>query len=140
MAAAKLLCDTGPLVAFLNRADQFHGWAREQFDRIQQPLLSCEAVISETIFLLHDDGLSADPLFEMIARGKLEWAFDAAPHTPDLRKLICKYADQSMSLADACLVRMSELLDKCQIMTTDRHFRIYRRHGRHTIPLLSPFL
>ena len=139
MAAVKLLCDTGPLAAFLNRADQFHRWAREQFGRIHQPLLTCEAVISETVFLLHEAGLRADPVFEMIARGKLVGGFVAAEHWVDLRHLIGKYQDQPMSFADACLVRMSELFDECQVMTTDSQFGIYRRTGRRMIPVLWPF-
>src|SRR2546425_1497114 len=139
MAAVKLLCDTGPLMAFFDRNDQYHAWAAEQFDRIFQPLLTCEAVISETVFLLQDDGLSADSVFEAIERGKLVVQFSAEEHWPDLRRLIRKYSDPPMSLADACLVRMSELAGYCQVFTTDRHFRIYRRRGRHLVPLLAPF-
>jgi len=44
-----------------------------------------------------------------------------------------------MSLADACLVRMTELAPESQVFTADRDFRIYRRHGRQVIPLLAPF-
>jgi predicted nucleic acid-binding protein len=139
MAGVKLLCDTGPLAAFFNRADQHHGWAGEQFDRILQPLLTCEAVVSETVFLLHEDGLSADPVFEAIDRGKLVVQFSAEEHWPDLRRLVRKYENLPMSLADACLVRMAEVVGQCQVFTTDKHFRIYRRHGRHLIPLLAPF-
>ncbi len=139
MAAIKLLCDTGPLAAFFNRRDQYHAWATQQFDRLFQPLLTCEAVVSETVFLLQDDGLSTEPVFEAIERGKLVVQFSAEEHWPDLRRLVRKYADLPMSLADACLVRMSEVADKCQVFTTDRAFRVYRRHGRHLIPLLAPF-
>ena len=139
MAGVRLLCDTGPLVAFFNRHDQYHSWAAGQFDRIFQPLVTCEAVVSEAVFLLQDDGLSADPLFEAIERGKLLVQFSAEEHWPDLRRLVRKFDDLPMSLADACLVRMAELAGHCQVFTTDRHFRIYRRHGRHLIPLLAPF-
>ena len=44
--------DTGPLVAFLDRQDQYHNWARDQFKQIKPPLLSCEPVISEACFLI----------------------------------------------------------------------------------------
>jgi|GEM_PF-999062 predicted nucleic acid-binding protein len=50
MAAVELITDTGPLVAFFNRGDQYHSWAKEQFDRIFSPLITCEAVLSEVIF------------------------------------------------------------------------------------------
>ena len=139
MAAVKLICDTGPLIAFFNRADQHHAWAREQFDRITQPLITCEAVISEALFLLQDDGLASEPVFEALQRGKLLVDFSAREHWPDLRHLTRKYANLPMSLADACLVRMAELIPNSQVFTADRHFRIYRRHGRQLIPLLSPF-
>ena len=139
MAGVSLICDTGPLVAFFNRADQYHAWAREQFKCISQPLLTCEAVISEAVFLLQDDGLAADPVFQALERGQVVVQFPAREHWPDLKRLMCKYADLPMSLADACLVRMTELTAQCQVLTTDRHFRIYRRHGRQIIPLLAPF-
>ena len=49
-----------------------------------------------------------------------------------------KYADVPMSLADACLVRMTEILPDPVLLTTDTDFRIYRRHGRKTIPCVLP--
>lgn len=139
MAGVSLICDTGPLVAFFNRADQYHSWAREQFDRITQPLLTCEAVVSEVVFLLQDDGLAADPIFEALERRQVVVQFPAREHWPDLKRLMSKYANLPMSLADACLVRMTELAPQSQVLTADRHFRIYRRHGRQIIPLWAPF-
>ena len=43
-----------------------------------------------------------------------------------------------MSLADATLVRLSELDHDCQVFTFDADFRIYRRHGNKVIPVLMP--
>jgi predicted nucleic acid-binding protein len=57
----------------------------------------------------------------------------------DILNLLRKYADQRISLADACLVRMAELNENCQVLTTDRDFLVYRRKGRSVIPLLAPF-
>jgi predicted nucleic acid-binding protein len=139
MEGVSLLCDTGPLVAFFNLRDQFHPWAKKQFYRIRQPLLTCEAVISEVVFLLHDDGLPADPIFEALERRQILVQFSAQEHWPDLRRLMSKYGNLPMSLADACLVRMAELAPHSQVITADHHFRIYRRHGRQMIPLLAPF-
>jgi hypothetical protein len=42
-----------------------------------------------------------------------------------------------MSLADACLVRLSELRADSEVMTLDGDFTIYRRHGRQVIPLIT---
>jgi len=49
-----------------------------------------------------------------------------------------KYGDLPMSLADACLVLMSEALADPVVLTNDSDFRVYRRHSRHTIPCLMP--
>jgi predicted nucleic acid-binding protein len=57
----------------------------------------------------------------------------------DVVSLLRKYADQPISLADACLVRMAELNENCQVLTTDKDFLVYRRKGRSVIPLLAPF-
>ena len=65
--------------------------------------------------------------------------FSVSAHRPDVWQLLRKYADQPMSLADACLVRMAELSTNCQVFTADKDFRVYRRKGRSVIPLLAPF-
>ena len=49
-----------------------------------------------------------------------------------------KYRSVPMSLADATLVRLSELHRDSQIFTLDADFRIYRRHGNKVIPVLMP--
>ena len=46
-----ILLDTGPLVAFLNRRDKVHKWAMAQWGQIAPPMLTCEAVVSETCLL-----------------------------------------------------------------------------------------
>ena len=43
-----------------------------------------------------------------------------------------------MSLADACLVRLSDTLPDPVVLTTDANFNIYRRHGRQVVPSLRP--
>jgi predicted nucleic acid-binding protein len=126
-------------VAYFCRSDEHHAWAVEQWDTLREPVLTCESVVSEALFLLQDERLSARPLLAALDRGLIRLDFQAADHWPALSALIRKYEDQSMSLADASLVRMAELHDACQIFTTDKDFKIYRRHGRQAIPLLAPF-
>ena len=53
-------------------------------------------------------------------------------------RLMEKYADVPMGLADACLVRMTETLDDPVVLTTDLDFRVYRRHSRHAVPCALP--
>jgi len=139
MAATKILADTGPLVAYVSESDQHHRWALAAFHSFYEPLCTCEAVISEVLFLLRSDGMNVETFLQMLERGAIKLDFSMAENRADVLNLLRKYADQPMSLADACLVRMAELNDHCQIFTTDRDFKIYRRKGRSVIPLLAPF-
>jgi len=100
---------------------------------------TCEPVLTEAVFLMQSDGGSAEPVLRLVERGIVKVEFDCGSQWPDVCRLIRKYRDRPMSLADACLVRMAELEDESQVFTTDRDFLVYRRRGRHVIPLLSPF-
>ncbi len=133
-----VLLDTGPLVASINRNDRFHQWACARFGEIAPPLLTCEPVLAESCFLLRAYPRGGAAVLELLHRGIVKVAFRVEDHVQSIAKLMSKYADMSMSLADACLVRMSELDSQAAIMTLDTDFRIYRRHGRQTIPLLTP--
>lgn len=139
MAATKILADTGPLVAYLSETDQYHSWALATFDSFYEPVYTCEAVISETLFLLRSASLDIEAFLPLVERGAVRIGFSLETNRSDTLSLLRKYADQPMSLADACLVRMAELHDNCQIFTTDRDFLVYRRKGRSMIPLLAPF-
>lgn len=139
MAATRVLLDTGPLVAYLNRNDRHHAWAVECWHALFDPLWTCEAVLSEAIFLLQSDSADPEPILGMVERRIVRLDFVMNDHRSDVFRLLRKYADQPMSMADACLVRMAELVDPCQVFTTDEDFLVYRRKGRHVIPLLSPF-
>jgi predicted nucleic acid-binding protein len=139
MAATRVLVDTGPLVAYLNRRDRHHAWAVECWKALTDPLWTCEAVVSEAVFLLQADGADVNPVLQLIERDLVRLDFAIADHRPDVFRLLRKYRDRPMSVADACLVRMAELADQSQVFTTDRDFLVYRRKGRHAIPLLSPF-
>jgi predicted nucleic acid-binding protein len=110
-----------------------------RWSELFEPVVTCESVVSEGLFLLRDSGLSIVPLLDLFERGIVRVHFDLETQFADGRRLLRKYADQPMSLADACLVRMAELTEHSQVFTTDRDFRVYRRHGRREIPLLSPF-
>lgn len=134
----KTLVDSGPLVALLVRRDQHHDWAVRQFERLTAPLLTCEAVLSETQFLVHRFGGNPLVVLDMVARGVLNVAFQVEDDIDRLQELQSTYRDLPMSLADACLVRMSELHSRCRVFTTDSDFRTYRRNGRQVIPTLMP--
>lgn len=131
--------DTGPLVAFFNKADSYHAWSIEQFARLTPPLLTCESVLSETCFLLADGGINPAHALDAVSRGAVQIDFSLGAETESVRRLMKRYENIDVSLADACLVRMSELHARSHVMTVDRDFLIYRRDGRRVIPLIAPF-
>jgi len=139
MAATKILADTGPLVAYLDQNDEYHPWAVTAFSSFHEPLYTCEAVISEVVFLLHSSDHGVESFLQFLERGIVRIDFEANKNLADILNLLRKYSDQPMSLADACLVRMAELAGDCQVFTTDRDFLVYRRKGRGVIPLLTPY-
>lgn len=133
-----ILLDTGPFVAYSYRRDENHQWAREQIDRFQPPLLICEPVLTETCFLLHRLIGSSDPVLEFVQPGAAKLAFNLANEFDVVRSLMARYANVPMSLADACLVRMSELYQDSLVLTTDSDFAVYRRNRNQPIPTLMP--
>jgi predicted nucleic acid-binding protein len=132
------LLDTGPLVSFLASGLRDHAWAVEQWKRLSPPLLTCEPVLTEAAFLLKREGREADPLFALLERGVIRVALDVQEEQADLRALMHRYRNRPMSLADACLVRLSEIHTTGEVFTLDSDFHIYRRHGNKVIPVLMP--
>jgi predicted nucleic acid-binding protein len=133
-----VVLDTGPLVALLHAGESHHPWVREQFSGIRPPLLSCEAVISEAIFLLQRGGRSAEGVMALIRQGVVSLPFSLAEDSEPVERLLRRYCDLPMSLADACLVRLAEQTRGAQVLTFDRHFEIYRIQQNQPIPTLMP--
>lgn len=139
MAASKgILLDTGPLVAYLDDDEQHHEWATQQFMRHDGPLFTCEAVVSEAWFLLRRLPRHLSRLRAMLADGVFELTFHLEDEAKPTIALMNRYDDVPMSLADACLVRLSEIHPRLPLLTLDSDFKVYRRHGRQLIPVICP--
>ena len=134
----KALLDTGPLVAALNRRDQYHLWATAQLARISPPLLTCEAVLSEACFLLQNLKGASEAVVKLVNNGLLKVPFCLEEEASPVKTLLARYSDVPISLADACLVRMAEQHSNSVLLTLDSDFRIYRKHGRQVIPVIMP--
>lgn len=132
----KEIADTGLLVALLTRNDPHHGWAVAAF-RNHAPFVTCDAVLAEAASFFPDP----TPLLTLVARGDLviDPDFVLARESAQVLSLAAKYRDRPMDLADACLVRMSELAPRCRVWTVDRaDFAAYRRNGRQPVPCEFP--
>ena len=110
----------------------------EKFQELPAPFLTCEPVLTETFFLVSKHTGGPRRVFDLVGSGLLEVDFPVVREQEALWKLIHKYEDLPMSLADACLVRLAELHPSASVFTLDRHFRTYRKNGRQQIPAIMP--
>jgi uncharacterized protein len=134
-----VIVDTGPLVAILDENDSYKEWVRDRMSRLPGPLFTCESVLSETFHLLRKvGGRGTKNAVEMLRDGDLILSFSASTELDALLRLTENYGDVPMSFADACLVRMSELMNGSVVFTLDSDFKIYRKNRRERIPLIIP--
>ena len=133
-----VILDTGVLVAFLLSQDRFHSWAVDQLSQVQGPAITCEAVIAESCFLTQRVHQGPDKVLELVKRCYLTVPFCLDTEIEAVQDLMSRYRSVPMSLADACLVRMSELFDGSCILTLDSDFQIYRKHRNQVIPVIMP--
>jgi predicted nucleic acid-binding protein len=131
-----VIVDASFLVALWRKNDQNHPWAIQQAQLHPPPWITCESVLSEADHLLAPEGC---PTLRLACR---RGALRIAPLHEDnfipVLDLLDKYADIPMSIADACLVRLTEILPDPLLLTTDSDFKIYRRLGRRVIPTRMP--
>lgn len=131
-----VIADTGFLVALLSRRDGRHAWAADEATRQPRPWHTCEPVLAEAFHILREPGVEA--IMTLLDRGGLVVSFSLAEQQGPVLALMRKFADVPMSLADACLVRMTEIMADPLVLTTDLDFRTYRRHGRQVVPCMVP--
>ena len=134
--AGSVVVDAGFLVALLSERDSNHRWSAALAHRFPPPWSTCDAVLSEAFHLLGARGRPA--LVGLLRRRVTIPVFDLKEDLERPLKLMAKYADVPMSLADACLVRMTETLPDPVLLTTDTDFTIYRRHSRDSVPCVLP--
>jgi uncharacterized protein len=134
----RIIVDTGPLVAYFNRRDRWHRWAADQMAALNPPLVTCEPVLTEACFLIQRAGGRPVDLLGKVVQRSLEIGIDLEEDAAGIESLMQRYADTPMSLADACLVRLTERFPDCRLFTLDSDFEHYRRNGRQVIPLLHP--
>jgi predicted nucleic acid-binding protein len=130
----KTIVDTGPLVAMMNRADRHHAWTVNALESLDAPLWTCEPVLTEAAYLTGE----GQAILDMVSSGFLRIGLEIEDQADGIGSLLARYGKR-MDLADACIVRMSELSRQCRVFTLDRRdFSAYRRNGRNVIPLLTP--
>jgi uncharacterized protein len=131
----KKIADAGLLIGFLDRLDSHHKWAARIFERESPPFYTAEPIIAEVAAVLG----TADDVLRMVETGDLVLSLDLAKEVSAVRSLVVKYKDRPMDLADACCVRLAELLPGGVVYTVDKaDFTTYRKNGRQPVPCVFP--
>ncbi len=130
------LLDTGVIVALLDRDERRHLQCVEVVSDIVGPLATCEAVIAESCYLLRRTHGAPEAVIRNVANGVFQTPVRLVDQTASIEKLLKKYRNVPMDLADACLVDLADQIDTGQILTLDNDFEIYRWRSRRKFQLL----
>jgi uncharacterized protein len=131
-----ILLDTGVIVALLDRTERNHAACAEAIEESAAPLVTCEAVIAESCYLLRRQAGAAEAILENVRTGVFQIPLQLSSAVASLQRLFRKYRDREMDLADACLVYLAGELQTGDILTLDRDFEIYRWGGNRPFHLL----
>jgi predicted nucleic acid-binding protein len=121
-----VLLDTGVIVALLDRSESFHRTCAQTVREVDAPLVTCEAVITESCYLLRNLSGASGAVIENVAAGIFQVPFQLSRDTAGVRQVLQKYKDRKIDLADACLIRLADEFGTADILTLDQDFAIYR--------------
>ncbi len=133
-----VLIDTGCIVALLDRSERHHEHCVEVVTQLSAPLVTCDAVIAESCYLLRSLQGAADAVLRNVDSGVFRLPFRLDASAGAVRRLLRRYRNVPMDLADGCLVLMADELDTGDILTLDSDFKVYRwRRSRRFHNLLG---
>ena len=121
-----VLLDTGFIVALLDRSENFHKTCAQTVREVEAPLVTCEAVITESCYLLRSLSGASEAVIENITAGIFQVPFQLSRDTAGVKQILRKYKDRKIDLADACLIRLADHFGTADILTLDQDFAIYR--------------
>ena len=134
---ARVLLDTGPLVAILSRRDDYHRVCVEQLRELSPPLLTCWPVLTEAAWLLRKEPLAIQRLFQGFETGLLKLMALDETAAPWIATFLHRYRQLGAQLADACLVYLAEHEKIETVFTLDRRdFSVYRLSDKHSLNIL----
>ena len=121
-----VLLDTGVIVALLDRSERRHEACAEAVRELEAPLITCEAVIAESCYLLRNLAGAAGAVIDNVAAGIFQIPFQLSREAASVKQVLRKYRDRQIDLADACLIRLADEFGTADILTLDRDFAVYR--------------
>jgi predicted nucleic acid-binding protein len=121
-----VLLDTGCIVALLDRSERAHQRCVRAVTELYSPLVTCEAVIAESCYLLRRLKGAPEAVIENVERGLFAVPFRLDAAAAVVRGLMKKYSDLPIDFADACLIHLASELGTGRILTLDTDFDVYR--------------
>ena len=121
-----VLLDTGVIVALLDRDERFHQACAETIRGLESPLVTCEAVITESCYLLRGLPGAPEAVIENVVAGIFQLPFQLSREAAAVKQVLRKFRDRGIDLADACLIRLADEFETADILTLDKDFQIYR--------------
>ena len=115
------------VVALLDRSERLHEACAAAVEEIEAPLITCEAVIAESFYLLRNLVGASEAVIENVEAGIFQIPFQLSQEAAGLKQILRKYRDRKIDLADACLIRLADEFGTADILTLDQDFAIYRR-------------
>lgn len=121
-----VLLDTGVIVALLDQSERTHQLCANTVRGMVAPLITCEAVIVESCYLLRGFVGAPEAIIENVGAGIFQIPFQLSHESQGVRSILRRYRDRKIDLADACLIRLAEIMGSGQILTLDKDFSVYR--------------
>jgi predicted nucleic acid-binding protein len=131
-----VLLDTGVIVALLDRSEKFHEPCADAVRGLDSPLVTCEAVITESCYLLRRFPGAPEAIIENMAAGIFQLPFQLSREAAGVKHVLRKYRDRKIDLADACLIRLADEFETPDILTLDKDFQVYRWGGNKPFHIL----
>lgn len=132
------LIDSGALVAYYNKGDQFHSAVREYFETYRGKLLTSEPVPTEVMWLLKSDWRVQNEFLKDVSTELFELVKLEIQNFQRIKELNEKYCDRPADFADLTIVAIGERLGILKVVSLDSDFDIYRTHSEKTFVQLFP--
>ncbi len=97
---------------------------------MRAPLVTCEAVIAESCYLLRKLPGAPEAVLANVRNGTFRTPFQLEVSAASVAKHMARYRDVPMDFADACLVQLADELGTGDILTLDSDFEVYRWRSR----------
>jgi len=124
------------IVALLDRSERRHARCVTIMEGFERPLVTCEAVIAESFYLLRGLPGAAETVLQNVERGVFQLPFQLSRSAAPVRTIMRKYRDLPADFADACLIQLAEELNTGDILTLDGDFQLYRWRRNRPFNLL----